>query len=265
MRVVTYNIRNIRALDWSSLWWRRRRRLAEVIGSLGADLIAVQEAYRCQSRWLGAHGLRAPEWELVGSEGRNPNGGGEAVPVWSRPAVLRPVSVETRWFGPSPDSPGSRFEGARFPRIVTLAAYETVADAGMVVANLHLDSDDAANRTRSLEQLTGWLASSGVSGPMIVLGDFNAPMVEPGFAALRELGLRSALPPDAGPTSNGFGRRSAEQRQIDHVFVSEHFQVDSARIATEAGYASDHYPVVVDLALDIRRRDPRPGPSSGRG
>jgi endonuclease/exonuclease/phosphatase family metal-dependent hydrolase len=250
VRVVTYNIRNIRAVDWSSLWWRRRRRLADVIGSLGADLIGVQEAYRSQSRWLEAHVLTAPEWETVATEGRNSGGGGEAVPLWNRVSVLRGVSAETRWFGPAPDLAGSRFDGARFPRIATLAAYDAADDSRVIVANLHLDSDDVANRTRSLEQLAEWLVPAGSSGPTIVLGDFNAPLDEPGFTALSDVGLRSALPPDAGPTSNGFGSRRAEQQQIDHVFVSDHFRIDRARIFTDAGHASDHYPVVVDLTLD---------------
>jgi endonuclease/exonuclease/phosphatase family metal-dependent hydrolase len=249
VRVATYNIRNVRALDWSSLWWRRRGRVEAVVGSLGADLIGMQEAYPSQIRWIRTNVLQPPEWGVAGS-GRDRRGGGEAVPLWHRRDELRRVSESTRWFGPTPDEAGSRIAGARFPRIATIVEYDWVrGDTRVLVVNVHLDSADVANRTRSLEQLAGWIGPQVAAMPTIVLGDFNAPTTEPGFSALVDQRLRSALPADAGPTSNGFGKKLDRQRQIDHVFVSAHFRVVDAGILVDAGYASDHYPVVVDLSL----------------
>ena len=186
----------------------------------------------------------------VAGSGRNRRGGGEGVPLWHRVAVVRRVSDQTRWFGPTPDSAGSRIAGAQFPRIATMAEYDRASDDTRVfVVNIHLDSAEVAHRTQSLEQLARWLDPVAVATPTVVLGDFNAPLSEPGLSALTDLGMRSALPADSGPTSNGFGRRLDRQQQIDHVFVSDHFRVDAARIATEAGHASDHFPVVVDLSF----------------
>jgi endonuclease/exonuclease/phosphatase family metal-dependent hydrolase len=263
VRVATYNIRNLVALDWSSLWWRRRRRLATVIAGLDADLIAMQETYLGQIRWFAAQALPQPDWAVVG-RARNRGGGGEAVPLWHRTARLTLVRDRTRWFGPTPDVAGSRVPGAQFPRIATFAEYDhRDSGARITVVNLHLDSAVAAHRARSLAQLVDWLRSDVDRGPTIVLGDFNAPVAEEGFAALAELGLRSALPADAGPTSNGFGRGVASQQQIDHVFVSGEFRVERAEIRRDAGYVSDHYPVVADLSVLLSGRDPQPMPPSG--
>ncbi len=248
MRVATYNIRNGRAVDPASFWWTRRRALRDVVTRVDADVWGLQEVYRFQRRHLARTVLPAHSWGSVG-RGRNRNGGGEQVPVFHRRAVFADATASTRWFGPTPERPGSRPDGAAFPRIATIADLIPAGDGPVVrVANLHLDSDSVERRAEALGQLVPWLADEP-RAPTIVMGDFNGPMTEPGFDALTEAGFRSALPADAGPTSNGFGRRLDEQQQIDHVFVSSHFKVVGARIDTDSGHASDHYPVVVDLAF----------------
>lgn len=249
MRVATYNVRNARALDRASWWWRRRDRVRDVIAGLEADVIGLQEAYPSQVRWVRESPCSAPDWEVVG-RGRNADGGGEALPVFTRTQRLVRRTEVTRWFGPEPDRPGSRAPGASHPRIVTVADYDIVADQRVLtVANLHLDPASASRRVESVEQLVGWL-EPGLGGPTVVLGDFNGPLGEPWHDALSEAGLRSALRDGAGPTANGFGDPAGCQ-QIDHVFVSADLDVRSARIVVDAGFASDHYPVVIDV--DLRR------------
>lgn len=247
MRVVTYNVRNARALDRASWWWRRRARVSEVLGGLGADVVAVQEAYPSQLRWLRAEPFGAPDWEIAG-RGRNARGGGEAAAVFTRTSVLARRSEVTRWFGPQPDRPGARDTGASHPRVATIADYDLVTDDRVLtIANLHLDHVSAARRATSVDQLLAWLEPHR-GGLLLVLGDFNGPLGEPWAGALEAAGLRSALPDGAGPTANGYGDPAGEQ-QIDHVFVSSGIEITSAHIQVDAGHASDHYPVVADLEL----------------
>lgn len=247
MRLATYNIRNVRALDPASWWWRRRRALRTVMASLDADVVGVQEAYPSQIRYLRQEPFGAPGWQAIG-RGRNRNHGGEAVPVFSRTAALALVDQRTHWFGPAPDVAGSRADGAAHPRIVTIGHYEVVEnDERLTVANLHLDPASLERRTDSVEQLLAWLADD-LDGPLVVLGDFNGPLAEPWAAVLADAGLRSALPDGTGPTANAFGDDDAAQ-QIDHVFVSASLRVDAAAIVDAAGHASDHYPVTVDVAF----------------
>lgn len=249
MRVATYNIRNGRAPDLASFWWTRRAALARVIRRVDADVWGMQEVYGFQRRYLERRVLPDADWQSSG-EGRNDGGGGEGVPVFHRRSRFTAVGAATRWFGPEPDRPGSTMPGAGLPRIATLVGLETVEDdRPMQIVNLHLDSDSTERRAAAIRQLAEWIEERPDEAT-IVMGDFNGPMSHPGYEALRACGLRSALPADCGPTSNGFGRRLAEQQQIDHVFVSAHFDVRAARIDLAAGHASDHYPVVVDLDLD---------------
>ena len=64
-----------------------------------------------------------------------------------------------RWFSDRPDEPGSRFAGARAPRLATLARFRD-RTSGLVfgVANAHLDSSRLADRVRSAELLVAWMA-----------------------------------------------------------------------------------------------------------
>lgn len=245
MRVATYNIRNVRAMDRASWWWRRRGAVRAVVAGLYADVVALQEAYPSQIRWLRDDPLTASEWQVAG-RGRNAGGGGEAAPIFTRSSALANRTEVTRWFGPDPDRAGSRPPGAAHPRIATIADYDLVGDdAELTIANVHLDPVSGERRAASVDQLLGWLEPR-LGGPMIVLGDFNGPLTESWHSALRAAGLRSALEDGVGPTANGFGAASGQQ-QIDHVFVSANFEVVAATIHTEAGHASDHYPVTVEL------------------
>ena len=248
LRVATYNIRNVRALDRASLWWRRRGQLAEVLREVDADIWGMQEAYRSQIHWLGYYALK-DDWDDVG-EGRGRRGGGEAVPVWVQRDQLEIVEDTTLWYGDTPDRPGSRLAGAGFPRIATLVEIEHLESGAMfVIANTHLDEKSGDLRRQSLTQLAEWLSNDHASMPIIVMGDLNCTLDEAPVAPLLELGLRPVLSAEDGPTANNFGRDD-EARQIDHIFVSPHWHVTALAIHLDAGHASDHYPVVADLELD---------------
>ena len=67
------------------------------------------------------------------------------------------------------------------------------------------------------------------------------------LAPLADAGLTGVLGPDDGGTSHGFGRY--RPKQIDNLWVSDHWRVASARVVTESGTMSDHDPVITELTL----------------
>lgn len=247
MRVATYNIRNLRALDRASWWWRRRDRLAAVMRAVGADVWGLQEAYRAQNDWLESH-VFGSGWARI-ERGRNRRGGGETCPVRVSRDGLEVVSAATLWYGATPTRPGTRLPGARFPRLVTMVEIRRRAGGDrFVVANTHLDERSARRRRDSLAQLADWLRADHAEWPTILMGDLNCAPDGTEAEPLRELGLRPVLGPGDGPTANDFGRRPRD-RQIDHVLVSHHWTVDAAHVLRTAGRASDHWPVVADVSL----------------
>ena len=247
LRVASFNIRNGRAFDGRHSWPLRRRVTASVIAALHADVLGLQEAFGFQVRWLGRQ-LHDYDWCGLG---RDTGGRGERCPIFRAKAAASIIDCRTRWFGSEPDEPGTKLPGANFPRVATMAEM-TLHETGarFTVANTHLDEVDGGNRQRSMSQLLEWI---DVDGPCVVMGDFNVTPGDDVLGLLEEAGLRSVLPADAGGTTHNFtGTRDG--RQLDHIFVSPHWELHAARI--EVGEAarhrllpSDHWPIVADIGL----------------
>ena len=229
-------------MDPASFWPRRRRRVALVLEALDCDLWGFQEVFAFQRRWLLSAGLPRAPWGHHG-DGRNRWRRGEAVPVvWDRDR-FGAVARSTRWFGPGPDVPGSRGAGAGSPRIAS--SVELWGPSGpIVVVNTHLDSRSVDARAEAAGQLVA-LVASRPEVPHIVMGDMNATLDDPELRPLRDGGLVPALPSGSGPTATAFETEAG--RPLDHVLLTPGWTVHQASVRREAGVASDHYPVVVEL------------------
>lgn len=239
--VVSFNLRNGRALDGRNSWPLRRRSAAQVLRDLDADVIALQEVYRFQQRYLE----RALRDHAAHGDGRSARGTGERCPLLLRRSRLDVLARRTRWYG-ADGARGSRLPGASFPRVATWARLrDRTAGFEFDVFNTHLDERHADNRRRSADQLAGWVMPGQ---PTVVVGDFNATESDELFVTLREAGLGTALPSDAGGTAHGFSGR-ADGRRIDHILVSAHFEVRRAAVISDVAgrLPSDHWPVVVAL------------------
>ncbi len=247
-RVATFNIRNGLGLDGRHLWWFRRSTTALTIAALDADVIALQEVYRFQQRYLER---RLPDYRIVAT-GRTDRYRGERCPILVR-AGLNVVDWHTRWFGATPDHPGTRLKGATFPRIATTAMVSLADPSGgrarpIEVTSTHLDEASADNRLASAAQLVAHL---NPDVPRIVMGDLNTDPGSEVIATLREAGFQLVTPDGDGGTEHRFTGRT-DGRWIDHILVSPHFQVARAEVvATRLGrlLPSDHWPVVADLDL----------------
>ncbi len=245
MRVATYNIRNIRALDWSSLWWRRRNRLKEMIHFVDADIWGLQEAYPAQSSWLKKN-VFAHGWTQAGT-GRNRRGGGEMCAIWVKNFQI--IDSDTFWYGATPSEPGTKIHKAKFPRVATIATLGADDGRKFLVANTHLDESSDDRRHASLTQLVEWLSTRYATKAVIVMGDLNCTQEETPIEPLLTQGFSPVPTSDGGATAtdDGFDNNPAG-RQIDHIFVSKYWQVNSADVIREVAGASDHWPVVAELS-----------------
>src|SRR5690606_5828073 len=117
LRAATFNIRNGLGLDGGNAWPFRRATTARTIAALDADVVALQEVYAFQQRYLER---RLSGYRFVGA-GRTDGERGERCPILVHQDRATVVDVRTAWFGDTPDRPGTRLPGAGFPRIATVA------------------------------------------------------------------------------------------------------------------------------------------------
>ncbi|WP_116949413.1 endonuclease/exonuclease/phosphatase family protein [Jiangella endophytica] len=244
LRVATFNVRNGRALDWLNSWWFRRGATAAAIGALGAEVLGLQEVYEFQRTYL-ARKLPGLRWY---SQGRDGGTSGEQCPVAVSGGFIRVLEHRTRWFGDTPDVPGTRLPDASFPRVATILRCRDQRTAReFTVVNTHLDERHAANRVASVRQLTGWLDPAL---PAVVLGDFNAGPGDRGvLGPLLEAGFR--LAPVTGGTAHRF-TGAADGKRIDHILASAHWTIEEAEVERErpgGRLPSDHWPVRATLRL----------------
>jgi endonuclease/exonuclease/phosphatase family metal-dependent hydrolase len=245
-RVMSFNIRNGRALSLRHCWWRRRRAVLASLVRLDPDVVALQEAYGFQARWLCR---QLPAYGCYGVGRTDGARRGEQAMVLHRLERYRALHAETRWFGDTPTVPGTRLPEAQFPRTAAIVRLEDQRDgARLRVVSTHLDAKVRANRLRSATQLAEWVAE--LDEPTVVMGDLNEGLEGPAVVALaRATGLQSAVPAAAGGSNHDFTGRT-DGRRLDHVLVPATWVVRAAAVdhrPVDGRLASDHWPVVADV------------------
>jgi endonuclease/exonuclease/phosphatase family metal-dependent hydrolase len=167
--VATLNLRNI-----ADRWPERLPLLLQDMATLQPDLIGLQECVFAvgQDRLLGAAG-----------EGRYQSRHGWAGRPEYGNAILgrEPIVL----------SDGERLDlGRNRSALRVEAALQGGARLGFAVTHLHHELDGAAIRADQAVAVTDWLATT--SGPLVVVGDFNADPTEPTYGRMLEAGFRSA-------------------------------------------------------------------------
>ncbi|MFN6934869.1 MAG: endonuclease/exonuclease/phosphatase family protein [Tsuneonella sp.] len=131
----------------------------------------------------------------------------------------------------------------------------------VVCTHLAWQAEAGAVRARQVADLMAWLPQDGV--PLIVIGDFNAPLADPGLAALTSPRFFSALPPGATSSTLNPAKGHAE-RVIDHIFAERRWfaPIAAQRFgdrAHDGEYPSDHFGVAATLCLTPARRSATTG------
>jgi endonuclease/exonuclease/phosphatase family metal-dependent hydrolase len=133
--------------------------------------------------------------------------------------------------------------GTREPRCAIGGRLATAA-GDVAVLNAHLTYAGTDQRRRQAEELAR--IASGLGGPVIVAGDFNAAIEAPELGALAG-GFDDAF--RASGLEPGDPRRaSCGPFRIDHL-LSRGLRALDCRVVTEAGEVSDHLPVLATFEV----------------
>jgi endonuclease/exonuclease/phosphatase family metal-dependent hydrolase len=221
VRVVSYNVHG-RSDD--------RAALAAVVRGLGPDVVVVQEAPR-RLGWRRGTAELAHGWSMYYAAGGGP-GLGNLIVTSLRAHVDEVHCVRY------PLTPGRHLRGAAMARL-------TVGRTSFVVAGSHL-STDATERPDQARRLRAAVTEFAGDRPTIIAVDVNDEPGSDTWSILAE-GFADAGAADGRPTFSV----ASPRRRIDAVFAGPGVAVSRYDRPSGPGVsaASDHFPVVVDLAL----------------
>lgn len=255
--------------------------VAETIARIDADILAVEEIEsRDALREFRDTYLQDLGYEYVVSLDAGDERGIEQAVLSRFPIVEQRQWVKKPLGGVHPDSYGSGqnwYAGQpiafhRSPLMVTVEVPGSVTGGepyGLTLLAVHHKSGAPAGYWREaesggvLEVIAGLMAENPQRN-LVVLGDFNATTADRSFQMYLEGGLVDVLGGREGPewVSHASGRRidhilanpeAMEEIVVDSVFILGTTVgpegMDWSQAALLPGYASDHYPVVVDIKV----------------
>jgi endonuclease/exonuclease/phosphatase family metal-dependent hydrolase len=273
IRVATWNIRAaIGPGDpFPPAWWRhvsrdRLARIAGIIAELDLDLVALQEVALLTpngdlhdqpadlARLTGMHvryaavqafALVEPEdGRAIGAAtwgnailSRRPLEDGFAVglPVGGDDSLVEPVGsglpLAAVTFADAP-------YGTREPR-VAVGGRRSAPDPRVAIVGAHLTYVGTEQRRAQVEAMAS--AADGMGSPVIVAGDFNAPIEATEMAAVATV-FDDAFATVGIPAGDP-RRASCGPHRIDHL-LTRGLRATSCIVHRDAGDASDHLPVV---------------------
>ena len=227
VRVATYNIRGCLGLDWR----RDPSRVLRVIGELGADVVALQEA----DRRFGGRPAALPEailneagWRIAGIAIHRGGIG------WHGNAILLGPGVEQLEAERLP-LPALEPRGAVLCEISVRGQHMRV-----VGTHLGLTPGRRALQAKAITQALG----DRPALPTVVMGDMNEPRAQSG--CIRILGQIVTFPP---PLPTYHTRRPLAA--LDRIAVSREIAIAGHGVHATAAtrQASDHLPLWADLTL----------------
>lgn len=264
IRLVTYNVLYTGVteglypeIDTEPYSWERRRDpVAETLKTQGPDVVAFQEVWMDQFDDLDE---RLPGYAWVAHDD-----GVRHTPIAYRSDRFNVAESGTFWLSEEDADPGEAGWDAANQRLVTHATLRDEDGDDVAVFSVHLDHVGERAKKRGARMVREKVTElTDEATHVVVAGDFNC---EPGSEAyermveekgyLRGLGDAYETATDVtGPEVTFTGLHeddSEEQLNLDHVFVTDGFEVegyetDVPEDESDGFRPSDHRPVVVDL------------------
>lgn len=251
LKVMSFNVRTPADTN-DNRWENRRDLMAQVIRTQDPDVIGTQELVKAQADDLIA---RLPKFAWFG-ESRGGGEDDEHMGVFYRTDRLRVLESGNFWLSDTPEVAGSITWGNVFPRMVTWARFQRIADgATFMLYDTHFpyrDQDDAA-RLKSAQLIAKRVAALPQDEPFVLTGDFNTTDADPAHAALTAALTDAWLAgaPRSGPDKTFHDFTGTPDKRLDWILFRGLTLRSVETLTIHAGprYPSDHFPVVAVFDL----------------
>jgi len=256
--------RSLRVVDWNIERGLKFGRILEFLAAQDADVLTLQEvdisARRSGLRNVAedlARGLQM--YYAFGCEFQELAQGSRSLPAYTGQATLsrwpiRDARVinfrqQSRFWTPKWYRPNLALFQERLGGRIALFTKIDLPNRQLAVFNVHLESrGDDAMRLSQLKETFSAAECYAAQGAVIVAGDMNLDISEPGAAAMiRDAGFRDAVCLPRASTTPRKGLLNPG-RSIDAILARNVPQSRDGRVYPRV-HASDHYPVCCSLVL----------------
>ena len=235
--------------------------ISDIINDYKPDLVGMQEVQGKHVNTSGQYYQKyLPDYGIVYySHGDYEYG----APILYLKSKFTLVESGTYWLSDTPNQV-SKYSDSDYVRSCVWAKFKDKATGGeFVMINTHIDYVATAN-IKQVKKLLELTANKFEDLPLIYTADWNMYRTSAGYKAMNAAGFESTEASGAGAYKTSTFPNGVEA--IDFCFVkSEDFKTVSYKVINDHEYcdtASDHYPVVSDIAFAVKEVAP---PSGGNG
>ena len=252
VRIISYNVRitgdGLRAVE------KRIPLIADEIKEYMPDSVGLQEA---DKSWVEGVAALLPDYAHVEKYREDGVEKGESSAIFYLKDKYNLIDSGHFWLSQTPDEPSFGWDAA-CERIASWVILEN-KETGFTYAhfNAHLDHVGTQAPAESVALITAKIAEIAPDIPVVLTGDFNFTEGCSNYNNLLSCGLKDtkylAEKYDDHATYHGYYVVMPNTKPIDYIFVNGYVSsVKSSRIDSDAVrhlFASDHFPIIVDMTL----------------
>ena len=238
MVVATFNIRNANGGDSinGNGWGQRCPYIAQLVQFHGFEIFGTQEGKYHQLQDLKA---AMPGYDYIGVGRDDGKQAGEFSAIFYKTDRFEVLEHGDFWLSPETDHPNKGWDAA-LPRICTWGKFkEKNSGFEFIYFNLHMDHIGVQARSESAKLILQKVKEQPSHIPVILSGEFSVDQTNESYALLNNSGvMRDAyemadLRYAPNGTFNGFHPDRMTTSRIDHIFLSDDFQVLKYGILTD--------------------------------
>ncbi|MGO1597643.1 MAG: endonuclease/exonuclease/phosphatase family protein [Sphingobacterium sp.] len=254
MTVATFNIRMKTDGDTGNLWEDRKAAVTGLIKFHEFEIFGVQEAFKEQLTDMTS---QLPHYKHVGVGRDDGADKGEHSAIFYDTRRFDVSENGTFWLSPTDiESPNKGWDAA-LPRICTWGIFtDKQSGKKFIFMNTHFDHVGTEARRESAKLILQKAKEFAKDLPLVLTGDFNVDEQNDAYFTLAKSGVvkdaydLAEIIYEPNSTFNSWGKSIKPKGRIDHIFLTEPFQVRKYGILTDTylgKFPSDHFPVVAEL------------------
>lgn len=254
--VGTFNLRYANPGDSGNLWASREPLIASLIQFYNFDILGTQEGL---IGMLDDLSTSLPSYVRYGIGRDDGKDAGEHSEIYYKKNKFRQLNQGDFWLSETPGKPSLGWDATCCNRIcswVLLQDRET--GKRFFVFNAHYDYQKDLARNESSKLILAKIKEIAGNNPVIFMGDLNGGNDSEWYKKIAHSGilqdtyLEAPHPYANNPTFHDFGKLLGDSEIIDHIFVTQAFQVTKWGILSDSfhgKYPSDHFPVLAKVTL----------------